>query len=107
MKSIIYILITVFIFSILTSAFPKAELKTKQTFTLQCVNDDIPLELLKKSSDILVSRLSDYGIQDSDVFIDNVSLKDLEESIGIPVHVIESTPEGILKGFMDENNRNN
>lgn len=37
----------------------------------------------------------------SDMFLDNVTLKDLEESLGIHVKVIEPTPEGILKGITD------
>ncbi len=34
-----------------------------------------------------------------DVFLDNVTLKDLEESLGMQVKPIESTPEGLLKGI--------
>jgi putative radical SAM enzyme (TIGR03279 family) len=37
-----------------------------------------------------------------DVFLDNVSLKDMGESLGMTVKPIESTPEGLLKGIMDE-----
>jgi putative radical SAM enzyme (TIGR03279 family) len=34
-----------------------------------------------------------------DVFLDNVTLKDLEESLGMSVLPVESTPEGLLKGI--------
>lgn len=35
------------------------------------------------------------------MFLDNVTLKDIEESLGMRVKVIEPTPEGILKGITD------
>ena len=38
----------------------------------------------------------------TDMFLDNVTLKDLEESLGINVAAIESTPQGLLKGIKDE-----
>ncbi len=38
---------------------------------------------------------------DEDVFLDNVTIKDMEESIGMRVIPIESTPEGLLKGIID------
>jgi putative radical SAM enzyme (TIGR03279 family) len=41
----------------------------------------------------------------SDMFLDNVTLKDMEESLGMKVKVIESTPEGILKEITDGCNR--
>jgi putative radical SAM enzyme (TIGR03279 family) len=37
----------------------------------------------------------------SDVFLDNVSLKDMEESLGMKVRAIEPSPEGILRGIKD------
>jgi NifB/MoaA-like Fe-S oxidoreductase len=36
-----------------------------------------------------------------DVFLDNVTLKDIGESLGMKVTPIESTPEGLLKGITD------
>ncbi len=38
----------------------------------------------------------------SDMFLDNVTLKELGESLGMQVKVIDSTPGGILKGITDE-----
>lgn len=36
-----------------------------------------------------------------DMFLDNVTLKDMEENLGIKAKIIESTPEGLLKGVTD------
>jgi putative radical SAM enzyme (TIGR03279 family) len=38
---------------------------------------------------------------DSDVFLDNVTLKDMEETLGMCVKAIEPTPEGLLRGITD------
>ncbi len=38
----------------------------------------------------------------SDMFLDNVTLKDIGESLGMNIRVIEPTPEGLLKGITDE-----
>ena len=37
----------------------------------------------------------------AEVFLDNVSLKDMEETLGIHVKAIEPTPEGLLRGITD------
>ncbi len=37
----------------------------------------------------------------SDVFLDNVTLKDMTESLGIEVKVIDPTPEGLIRGITD------
>jgi putative radical SAM enzyme (TIGR03279 family) len=37
----------------------------------------------------------------SDMFLDNVTLKDMEESLGMRVKTIEPTPEGLLRGITD------
>ena len=42
---------------------------------------------------------------ENEVFIDNVTLKDMEESLGIRVKPVASTPEGLLKGIEDGNKR--
>jgi NifB/MoaA-like Fe-S oxidoreductase len=39
-----------------------------------------------------------YG---ADVFLDNVTLKDVEECLGMNVTAIDPTPEGLLKGITD------
>lgn len=38
----------------------------------------------------------------SDMFLDNVTLNDIEESLGIRVKAFDSTPEGVLRGIQDE-----
>ena len=38
----------------------------------------------------------------SDMFLDNVTLNDIEESLGINVKAIDSTIDGIMKGIQDE-----
>jgi putative radical SAM enzyme (TIGR03279 family) len=43
----------------------------------------------------------------SGLFLDNVSLKDLEENLGIKVYPIEPTPEGLLEGILYECKRQN
>lgn len=43
----------------------------------------------------------------TDTFLDNVSLKDLEESLGMEVTPIEPTPEGFIRGIVNENKREN
>ena len=40
--------------------------------------------------------------EDTDMMLDNVTLRDLEESLGMNVVAIESTPQGLLKGIRDE-----
>jgi putative radical SAM enzyme (TIGR03279 family) len=37
----------------------------------------------------------------SDVFLDNVTLKDMSESLGMDVKVIDPTPEGLIRGITD------
>jgi len=43
----------------------------------------------------------------TDMLLDNVTLRDLEESLGMNVAAIESTPQGLLKGITDECKREN
>ncbi len=43
----------------------------------------------------------------SDMFLDNVTLKDMEESLGMHVNAIEPTPEGLLRGITDGCKREN
>ena len=58
----------------------------------------------KTKADCLL--VPDVTLRDgSDVFLDNVTLKDMQESLGMRVRVVEPTPEGILRGIMDESKR--
>ena len=36
-----------------------------------------------------------------DVFLDDISRKDIENALDIKVNVIESTPEGIVRGWRE------
>ncbi len=54
----------------------------------------------KTKADCLL--VPDITLRDgSNVFLDNVKLKDIEETLGIPVRTIESTPEGLIEGIKD------
>lgn len=68
MKSILYILIAVFIGSIIIPPFQNGELNA-QTITVQCSNDNPSAEALSKSADIIKSRLADFGLHEVDVRI--------------------------------------
>jgi putative radical SAM enzyme (TIGR03279 family) len=52
----------------------------------------------KTKADCLL--VPDVVLRDGDnIFLDNVTLKDMEESLGMQVKPIEPTPEGLLKGI--------
>jgi hypothetical protein len=36
---------------------------------------------------------------EKDVFLDDVSVRDLESTIGIKTKIVESTPQGLLRGI--------
>jgi putative radical SAM enzyme (TIGR03279 family) len=60
----------------------------------------------KSKADCLL--VPDVVLRDSkDVFLDNVTLKDMEESLGMRVMVIGSTPAGLIKGLRDAGKREN
>jgi|Deesub1362A_J573_1020465.scaffolds.fasta_scaffold00271_45 putative radical SAM enzyme (TIGR03279 family) len=42
---------------------------------------------------------------DEPVFLDNVTIKDIEEGLGIHVIPVESTPEGLVRGIINANKR--
>lgn len=42
----------------------------------------------------------------TDMFLDNVTMRDLEESLGMNVVAVDSTPQGLLRGVTDECKRN-
>jgi putative radical SAM enzyme (TIGR03279 family) len=58
-----------------------------------------------KADCLLVPNIAlKYG---SDIFLDNVTLKDIEECLGMRVKAIDPTPEGFLKGITDGCKREN
>jgi putative radical SAM enzyme (TIGR03279 family) len=44
----------------------------------------------------------DVVLDDQDRFLDNVTLDDMQEALGIPVKKIVSTPEGLIKGISEQ-----
>ncbi|MBT3206763.1 MAG: hypothetical protein HN704_12030 [Bacteroidetes bacterium] len=100
MKSIVYILITVFISSILISAFPKSVRKEKQIVTIQCVNENYSPDILIKSADIIKARLKDYGIQNADVFVDHKA-SCIDISIDSQVELVDVTNLLTSKGSVE------
>jgi putative radical SAM enzyme (TIGR03279 family) len=46
--------------------------------------------------------LPDVVLDDQDRFLDNVTLDDMQEALGIPVNKIVSTPEGLIKGIAEQ-----
>ncbi len=42
-----------------------------------------------------------------DILLDNVTVKDMEESLGMRVKVVESTPSGFIEGIKDASKREN
>jgi len=56
----------------------------------------------KSLGDLLL--LPDVLLKDGeDLFLDDVSVKDISEILGVKVCVIESTPKGILQGILHTN----
>jgi hypothetical protein len=90
MKSIVYILIAVFICSILIAAFPKNNSKSDQKIIIECVSNNCTIELLHKSAVILESRLNDYGLNNVDVFV-NEKLSIIEISFEENINLSEVT----------------
>lgn len=95
MKSVIYILIAVFIGGIFVSAFPKTNSGSGQNITLECVSKNHSIELLNKSADILAHRLNDYGLKNVKLFI-NEQLSNIdihfEKNVNLPdvISLLES-----------------
>ena len=61
---------------------------------------DVIRELSDKTDGHECLLIPDVVFRDGeDVFLDDISRKDVEDALGIKVKVIESTPEGIMKGM--------
>lgn len=71
MKSIVYILITVFVCGILISAFPKSTLDPKQVIEIKSLVDNPDSKLLNESCLILKKRLNDYELQNFDMSVNS------------------------------------
>lgn len=72
MKSIIYILIAVFVGSIILSAIPN-NAKKGQTYSIHSVDNNFTLNQLIESAEIINSRFKDYGLQDYLLALDESS----------------------------------
>lgn len=86
MKSIVYILIAIFISGILIPAFPKNKPDSLQTITLECVSDNHSVELLNKSADIFRLRLNNYGTKYVDIAV-NEKLASIQISFEKDVNI--------------------
>jgi len=71
MKSIVYILITVFICGILVSAYPKSNSNQKQVVEIQCVVNNPDSKLLDEACLIIKKRLNDNEVKNFDVSINS------------------------------------
>jgi len=46
--------------------------------------------------------IPDVVLNEDNIFLDDVTLRDVEEALGIPAKKIESTPEGFVRGITEE-----
>jgi len=96
MKSIVYILIIVFICGILVSAYPKSNSNQKQVVEIQCVVNNPDSKLLDESCLIIKKRLNDNEVKNFDMsinsqrgiieitFNEKIDLKDISLSLRAP-----------------------
>jgi hypothetical protein len=45
--------------------------------------------------------IPDVVLNEENRFLDNISIQNVEEALGIPTRKIKSTPEGLLKGIAE------
>jgi putative radical SAM enzyme (TIGR03279 family) len=62
---------------------------------------DIIKTLLDKKEGHHKILIPDVVLNGEDKFLDDVTLNDVEEAIGLPVKKIQSTPDGLIKGISD------
>ncbi|MDP2166859.1 MAG: DUF512 domain-containing protein [Thermodesulfovibrionales bacterium] len=64
---------------------------------------DVIRALAEKAQEHDVLLIPDVVLRDgNDLFLDDISPKNIEETLGIEVKVIESTPEGLIKGIVEK-----
>jgi preprotein translocase subunit SecD len=100
MKSIVYILIAIFIGTTLFSAIPKRAVERKQKITLQCIDKHPSLEDLDKSARIIESRLKDFGLLTLDVSADEYGAK-IEISFDDAIDMASISPLLTSKGKVE------
>ncbi len=50
-----------------------------------------------------VLLIPDVALKNRETFLDDVTVRDVAEGLGMEARIIEATPDGLLKGMMDEN----
>jgi putative radical SAM enzyme (TIGR03279 family) len=63
---------------------------------------DIIKTLSGKIEDHKMILIPDTVLNEENIFLDDITLKDIEEALGIPVRKIKSTPDGLIKGIAEE-----
>jgi SecD/SecF fusion protein len=92
MKSLIYFFISIFVVITLTSAIQKTTISNK-TLTLQPTQENVDLPLLRKSADIISSRLRLYGLSSFEV-------KVLPDRGQIKIELADNTYISEIEGFV-------
>ena len=100
MKSITYILITVFICGIFITALPGTISNRKQVVKIQTVNENPDSALLYESCLIIKNRLKDYGLQNFDISL-NSNQKIIAISINGKIDINKILPLLISKGKIE------
>ncbi len=63
---------------------------------------DVIKAILDKVKGNEIILVPDVVLNDEDKFLDDISISELEEAVGVPAKKIESTPEGLVKGILEE-----
>lgn len=100
MKSIVYILIAVFISSILISAIPSTNSEQNQHVKIQCADPNYNEALFNESCSIINSRLDDFGVADFELSV-NHKQKCLTVTFGNNVDLTEVLPLLLSKGKLE------
>ncbi len=74
MKYITYILIAVFLSSVLFAAIPATVYSQDKLVTLQCSNPNASSEEIQRSAEIIESRLKDFGVKKFKLMIDESAI---------------------------------
>lgn len=100
MKSIVYILITLFICGILVSAFPKSNSNQKQVVEIQSIVNNPDSKLLDESCLIIKKRLNDNEVKNFDMSI-NSKRGIIEITFNEKIDLKDILPLLILKGEIE------
>jgi putative radical SAM enzyme (TIGR03279 family) len=63
---------------------------------------DVIRTLLDRTEGYEAILVPDVVLDEKNRFLDNISINDMEEALGIPAKKIKSTPEGLIKGIAEE-----